>query len=127
MNIIKVCAFCITAVILIVIVREQNKSIACLISIIASVVIMIYVVSNIDGIFNVLDKLSAISKTESKYLTLILKVSGIVYLVEFCKNLCIDAKESAIGTKLEMAGKVMIVTLTLPILSQILEQIVGLL
>ena len=74
MNIIKVCAFCITAVILIVIVREQNKSIACLISIIASVVIMIYVVSNIDGIFNVLDKLSAISKTESKYLTLILKV-----------------------------------------------------
>ena len=127
MNIIKVCAFCITAVILIVIVREQNKSIACLISIIASVVIMIYVVSNIDGIFNVLDKLSAISKTESKYLTLILKVSGIVYLVEFVKNLCIDAKESAIGTKLEMAGKVMIVTLTLPILSQILEQIVGLL
>ena len=88
---------------------------------------MIYVVSNIDGIFNVLDKLSAISKTESKYLTLILKVSGIVYLVEFGKNLCIDAKESAIGTKLEMAGKVMIVTLTLPILSQILEQIVGLL
>ena len=127
MNIIKVCAFCITAVILIVIVREQNKSIACLISIIASVVIMIYVVSNIDGIFNVLDKLSAISKTESKYLTLILKVSGIVYLVEFGKNLCIDAKESAIGTTLEMAGQLMIATLTLPILSQILEQIVGLL
>lgn len=88
---------------------------------------MIYVVSNIDGIFNILDNLTSISKVESKYLSLILKISGITYLIEFGKNLCIDASESALGTKLEMAGKVMVVTLTLPILTEILEQIVGLL
>ena len=127
MNIVKVCVFCITAVILITIVREQNKSIASMISIISGIIVMIYVVSNIDGIFNILDNLTSISKVESKYLLLILKISGITYLIEFGKNLCIDASESALGTKLEMAGKVMIVTLTLPILTEILEQIVGLL
>lgn len=127
MNIVKVCVFCITAVILITIVREQNKSIASMISIISGIIVMIYVVSNIDGIFNILDNLTSISKVESKYLSLILKISGITYLIEFGKNLCIDASESALGTKLEMAGKVMIVTLTLPILTEILEQIVGLL
>lgn len=127
MNIVKVCVFCITAVILITIVREQNKSIASMISIISGIIVMIYVVSNIDGIFNILDNLTSISKVESKYLSLILKISGITYLIEFGKNLCIDASESALGTKLEMAGKVMIVTLTLPILTEILKQIVGLL
>lgn len=127
MNIVKVCVFCIIAVILITIVREQNKSIASMISIISGIIVMIYVVSNIDGIFNILDNLTSISKVESKYLSLILKISGITYLIEFGKNLCIDASESALGTKLEMAGKVMVVTLTLPILTEILEQIVGLL
>lgn len=127
MNIIKVCAFCITAVILIIVVREQNKSIASLISIVSGIAVMIYVIANIDGVFTILSNLSSVSKVESKYLTLILKISGITYLIEFGKNLCVDASESALGTKLEMAGKVMIVTLTLPILTEILEQIVGLL
>lgn len=127
MDIVKVCAFCITAVILVTILKEQNKAVATMISIVAGVIVMLYVVSNIDGIFSALNNIAGVSSVESKYFALILKISGITYLIEFGKNLCMDAGETALGTKLEMAGKVMIVTLTLPILTEILNQIVGVL
>lgn len=127
MDIVKVCAFCITAVILVTILKEQNKAVATMISIVAGVIVMLYVVSNIDGIFSALNNIAGVSSVESKYFALILKISGITYLIEFGKNLCMDTGETALGTKLEMAGKVMIVTLTLPILTEILNQIVGVL
>lgn len=127
MDIVKVCAFCITAVILVTILKEQNKVVATMISIVAGVIVMLYVVSNIDGVFSALNNIAGVSSVESKYFALILKISGITYLIEFGKNLCMDAGENALGTKLEMAGKVMIVTLTLPILTEILNQIVGVL
>lgn len=127
MNIIKVCAFCLTAVILILVLKEQNKVIATMISIAAGVILMLYIVTNIDAVEVLLNNISAISKVESKYLSLVLKISGITYLIEFSKNLCADAGESALGTKLEMAGKVMIVTLMLPVLTEVISQIVGVL
>lgn len=127
MNIIKVCAFCLTAVILILVLKEQNKVVATMISIAAGVILMLYIVTNIDAVEELLNNISAISKVESKYLSLVLKISGITYLIEFSKNLCTDAGESALGTKLEMAGKVMIVTLTLPVLTEVISQIVGVL
>lgn len=127
MDIVKVCTFCITAVILIVVLKEQNKVVATLISIVSGVIVMLYVVTNIDGIFSALNNIASVSSVESKYFALILKISGITYLIEFGKNLCTDAGETALGTKLEMAGKVMIVTLTIPILTEILNQIVGVL
>lgn len=127
MNIIKVCAFCLTAIILILILKEQNKVAATMVSITAGIILMIYIVTNLSGITEVLESISKISKVESKYLSLVLKIAGITYLIEFSKNLCADAGESAIGTKLEMAGKVMIVTLALPVLTEVISQIVSVL
>ena len=126
MNILKVCIFCFTAVILILTLKEHNKSIAALISIVAGIGIMIYVLSQMVGIFEILENLSSKAHVETKYLSLILKVAGISYLVEFGKNVCVDSGECALGTKLELAGKVMIVTLTIPILREILELIINL-
>ena len=48
------------------------------------------------------------------------------YIVEFGKNVCIDAGQSSIATKLEMAGKVVIVVLTIPLVSSLVNVLVGL-
>lgn len=126
MNIVKVCAFCMIAVILILTVKEHNKSIAVLLSLVASIGVLLYVIANMQSVFDILETLVNKSKVESKYLLLILKVAGISYLVEFGKNVCCDSGESALGTKLELAGKLTIVTLTIPILSEMLEIVINL-
>lgn len=123
MDVIKVCAFCITAVILCALVKENNKNIALLLSIFSGCMILVYALVNIGSIVDMLNSLIEQSGINASYLTLILKVTGIVYLIEFGKNVCIDAGETALGTKLELAGKVVIVTLTIPVITTLLEQI----
>ena len=58
------------------------------------------------------------------YISTIIKIVGISYLMEFAINICKDAGESAIGTKLEFGGKVIILTLTFPILLSLVDTII---
>lgn len=83
-----------------------------------------------------MDKISAIlavfrelaNKAEVNliYVTTIFKVVGIAYLTEFSAEICRDAGSSAIAAKIELAGKIIIITLAIPILVSILEAILQL-
>lgn len=43
--------------------------------------------------------------------------------MEFASNLCIDAGEKAIASKVEFAGKLIIVTMAIPIIETLIETI----
>ena len=64
---------------------------------------------------------------QGDYLKSVLKITGIAYLVQFASNICRDAGESALSAKVELAGRAMIVTLSVPVLLEILEMLKGLL
>ena len=61
------------------------------------------------------------SGINSSFLVIILKVTGIAYLGELGKNICTDAGQSAIATKLEIAGKILIVSISLPIFTSLIS------
>lgn len=125
MDIFKVVAFAIVATILIVILKEQRKEIALMLTIIAAMGIILLAINEISGIVNLLNNLAEKSGINKDYLLIIIKVTGIAYIVEFGKNICQDAGQSAIATKLEMAGKVIIVSLSIPIISSLLTVLSG--
>ena len=60
------------------------------------------------------------------YFSIVLKVIGIAYLTQFGAQLCADAGESAIAAKIEMAGKVLMMTAAAPVLTGLLETVIGL-
>ncbi|MBR5227253.1 MAG: stage III sporulation protein AD [Clostridia bacterium] len=105
MDILKICGFAIIAISLIMVVKETNKSFALYLTIITSVILMLYIISNMQNIFEMLKELTSNNNIQLKYLSLILKIAGISYLVEFAKNICYDSGETAIGTKIELARK----------------------
>lgn len=125
MDIFKVVAFSLVATILIVLIKEQRKEIALMLTIIASIGIIVFAIDEISQIINLLSNLTEKSGINKDYLMIIIKVTGIAYIVEFGKNICQDAGQSAIATKLEMAGKVAIVSLSIPILSALLTVLSG--
>lgn len=125
MDIFKVVAFAIVATVLIVLIKEQRKEMALMLTIIASLGIILFAIDEISGIINLLDNLAEKSGISKDYLLIIIKVTGIAYIVEFGKNVCQDAGQSAIATKLEMAGKVVIVSLSIPIISALLTVLSG--
>ena len=48
-------------------------------------------------------------------------------LTEFAVSICNDAGESAIGTKIDLGGKVIIISLSIPIIVALLELIIQIL
>lgn len=125
MDIFKFVAFTIISLILVITLKDIKKEIGVLLSIVSAVILLISTMSGITYALNILEELIEKSGINREYLEVILKVTGIAYIVEFTKNICVDAGESALGTKIEIAGKVSIVTLTIPIMLKVVEQIVN--
>ena len=126
MEIIKVVGFAIFATMLVVILKEEKKEFSVALSVIAGVMLLLFCISKIDPIINMLYELVEKSGINSSFLVIILKVLGIAYLVELGKNICQDAGQSAIATKLEMAGKIIVVSISLPIFTSLISLLVEL-
>ncbi len=125
MDIFKLLGFAVIATVLIVVIKEQRKEIALILSVFTSIAIIAYAMTQMSGVITMLESLIEKSGISKDFMLIIFKVIGIAYLVEFGKNICMDAGQSAIATKLEMAGKVMIVVLSVPLINALLSVIAG--
>ena len=61
------------------------------------------------------------------YVETILKIIGIAYIAEFAAQISKDAGLGSIASKIELAGKVLILAMAVPILTVLIETIIGLL
>lgn len=58
---------------------------------------------------------------------LLLKITGISILVQYAVTLCKDSGESAIASKIDLGGKVLIISLSIPVISTSLSMLLELL
>lgn len=123
MEILKMSAFALMAVVIIVLIKQERKEIGVTISILVAVVLAVYAVMQLNDIVNLLFDLISNVGVNAKYLEIILKVVGIAYIVELTKDVCVDSGETAVGSKVEMAGKILMVSMTIPIITGIVEVI----
>ena len=123
MEILKVSAFALIAVVMIVLIKQEKKEIGVTISIFASVVFAVYAIIKLEDVVKLIFDLVENAGVNAKYLEIILKVVGIAYIIELTKDVCVDSGESALGSKVEMAGKIIIVSMTIPIITGVIEVI----
>jgi stage III sporulation protein AD len=72
-----------------------------------------------------LSTLSSYLTKDNQYFGLLFKMIGITYLSEFCSGICKDAGYQAIGSQIEVFGKLTILLAGLPILMTLIETIQG--
>jgi stage III sporulation protein AD len=123
MEIFKLVGFSIFAVFLILIVKETRKDIALALSIFAGIALIVFSLTKLEVIISLLNDLVSKSGINKEFFEIILKVTAIAYIIEFGKNICIDAGQTAIATKLEMAGKVIITVLSIPLITSLLNSL----
>ena len=58
---------------------------------------------------------------------LLIKITGIAILTEFMVSICKDSGETAIANKVDLGGKVIIMSMSIPIMSSLLETIIKIL
>ena len=64
---------------------------------------------------------------EFRYLDVALKIIGVSYLARFAAQICRDAGEGAIAIKVEMAAKVVILALSLPVIRALIQLVIQIL
>ena len=123
MDIFKILAFTLVALVVILIVEKNNKEIGMLLVLVASMCVFLSVFMSVKEIIIVLKKLANGAGINHAYLELLLKVTGIAYLVEIVKNVCMDAGNSTLASKTELAGKVSIAILAIPLITNVVSLI----
>ena len=121
MDIFKIVSLGIAATALAVFVKNWRGEIALQISLIAVVLIFFAVIPKLKMVLDVFGDISNKIGLNGKYINIVLKVMGIAYITQFGAELCRDAGESAVASKIELGGKVMIVALSIPIMYSFME------
>lgn len=123
MEIVRVVGLAVVAVVLLLVVRQQRPEIAVLLGLAVATVIFFMVAQRLVAVVDFLRDLASRADVDSLYLNTILKIIGIAYIAEIGAQVCRDAQESAVAAKVELAGKVLILVVAMPIVMAILETI----
>lgn len=124
MQLLQIVGIGIVATVIIIILRNQKPEIAVQASIVTVVVIFMLLASKLSAVIDLLESYADKADIKPVYFTTVLKITGIAYIAEFGAEVCKDAGESAIASKIELAGKVTIVVLAVPIVTSLLDLII---
>ncbi|NLY54779.1 MAG: stage III sporulation protein AD [Firmicutes bacterium] len=127
MEITAIALLAVTATVLLLILRQSRPEMALVLSILVGAMIFAAAVPKIGMIVATLSSIAAKTDVGSLHLGALLKIVGVAYIAEFGAQICRDAQESAIASKVELAGKVIILTLSIPIVLVILDSVLKLL
>ena len=126
MDITKVIALGLIGTIFSVLLKKENPQIAMLTASATGILIFLMLCSPLGELISLLKQTAEQAGVGEGYFGIVLKVIGIAYLTQFGAQLCADAGESAIAAKIEMAGKVLMMTAAAPVLTGLLETVIGL-
>ena len=126
-EIIKIIGISLTALVIIIILKQYKPEYAIYASIIAGIIILFFAMDKISGIVNLLQSISDKTYINKTFLSILLKITGIAFITEFAVSICSDAGEKAIASKIEIGSKVIIVTMSIPIITSLLELIIEIL
>lgn len=127
MDIVKIIGIGLIALIIIVIIKQYKPEFAIYVSLGAGILIFALIAAKMSGIIDILKSLANKTSINNDFLVLLIKITGIAILTEFAVSVCKDSGESAIASKIDLGGKVIIMSMSIPIMSSLLETIIKIL
>lgn len=121
MDITQIIAFSFIATFIVILLKQYKPEYAMIAMIAAGIFILLFVINKLSSVIVLLEELTDKIGINKEFFVILLKITGIAYIVEFASNICKDAGESAIASKVELAGKIVIVTLSIPIFSTLIQ------
>ena len=121
MELIKVLAVCLIAAVPIVLLKQYKAEYALLCALAACAVIVIMLSAELTKSIQHLYAICEQSENVAGYFKTALKALGIAYITSFVADMCRDFGQTALASKAELAGKLAIFTLAIPLLQTLLD------
>ncbi|MBO5394389.1 MAG: hypothetical protein J6A28_00595 [Clostridia bacterium] len=109
------------------IIKPIRADFSIFIAIAGGLIIIFMIVNYLTVIFATFKHLINITGVSSGIYSLLIKIIGVGYLIEFTAGICNESGNSSLGDKVLLGGKIVILTLALPIVLSILDIIMELL
>lgn len=127
MEIVRVVGIGMVAVVLLAVLRPVRPELAVLLACAAGAYILFLVLGWIGPVLQLLRELALRANVNFQFLNLILKIIGVAYLAEFGAQVARDAGEGSVAAKIELAGKVIVLALAVPIFAAVMEVVLRML
>lgn len=110
-----------------VMLKKYSPEYSIFISLVAGVFILFMAFAELSLSLQKINNLISTSGISLEHAKIVFKTLGICFLVQFASDACNDAGESSLASKIELAGKVLIITLALPLFEEVVNMVSGLL
>lgn len=127
MEIIQIVGIGLTGVMIAGILKEYKPEFKMYISITVGIIIFFLAADKLSEFITLILTLSSKLKVNNTFITILLKITGISILTEFAVSICKDSGESAIASKIDLGGKIIILSMSVPIITSLLETLLNLL
>ncbi|WP_188695223.1 stage III sporulation protein AD [Pullulanibacillus camelliae] len=126
MEILQIVGIGLIATFLALILNEQKPAFAFLLIVFVGISIFLLLIGKIQQIIEMIERMAVNANLNLVYMTTILKIIGIAYIAEFGVQIARDAGQGALASKIELAGKILILVMAIPIIMAIIKTILGL-
>ena len=126
-EVVKIIGIGMIGLITIIIVKQYRPEFATYISIMAGILIILISIQKMGEVVTLIKGICERAGINGKFLSILLKITGIAILTEFAVSVCKDSGESAIASKIEMGSKVVIISMSIPIITSLLELMLNIL
>ena len=112
-----VIVFCSIAVYL----NQINKEISILFVLAAGIFILFFTISYMSSVLEFVTRLISFTAISGEEIKILLKVLGLGYIVSLASDICNDSGQSALANKIETAGRLAILLVSLPLFEKVLK------
>ncbi len=127
MEIYKIAAVGIISVILVVYLKSINQELAVVAGIASGLLILILSFSYVMEFVTFFKELAESGGIDNTAIKLTLKIIAISYLIEFSSGVANDFGLNSLGDKIGFAGKMIMITLAIPLIKEMLTMVIGML
>lgn len=126
MSIFQMAIIVVVAVMVSILLKQYGKpEYAVVVQISTGTILILSVIVKVSELITELTSLSTTIGLNADYIKLLIKVLGICIITQFVSELCKDSGENSLASQIEFAGKIIVVTLMLPLLKSIINLVVG--
>lgn len=123
MDIISLCVLGIFAVLGSLALRKYNGEISALIIISAVVLMCLIALPVLSQLFGSVTDLMSAANIKNEYISILIKSLGICYITQISVDICKENGSQSVASQLEIAGKLIILLLAIPVYSDMIALI----
>jgi len=123
MDILKILGIALAVTVLSAILKNYRPEFSVSVIVVFGTLFLLYICKSAENVFEGIRDICDGAGIKTIYLEIMFKVIGVSYMCEFISSVCRDAGESSIAVKVDVAGKLIILSASLPVFRELINLI----